>query len=361
MGKLITFEGIDGSGKTSIIEGVKEQLTSKGYSVITLQEPGGTVMGETIRDLIKSDIQRHETTDMFLFFASRNDMVRHALYPAIGIYDFVLLDRYVDSTVAYQGYGLGRDIAFIDTINRQFLKTVRIDKTIYVDVDLDVASQRRKLRGERPDKYEDDAFLERVKDGYEQIIKTNPDRFFIVENNDNLSDSINLVTKAILNVGTTDITRQKLQEHEGKELVLRATAVRPGRRQEDTPTLLLKDVHRKYSSNIICDHAWVDYTREVVKAGTIAPGDGIEFKATIKRYKKYNHGEYVEEIGLSEIKDVKVVKPTKLPETDDNDEWVRNDLAYINNVTDETLFNELLSRYVRFITAMLYKYYNTDK
>lgn len=356
--KVITFEGIDGSGKTSTISGVKETLEEKGKKVLVLREPGTTVMGESIRDLIKSDTVRHMSTDLMLFMAARNDMVKQVLSPAVGLYDYILIDRYTDSTLAYQGYGLGIDIDMIRTMQRYITKDVRIERTIFLDVSLEEASNRRNDRAETTDKYEDDEFLKRVYDGYMELIKLEPDRFLVVKNED-LDSTVKQVVNDILRVGKKQVTRRTVERHAGETMTMRAVVSRPGRTQEDQPTLMLKEVKKKGGRRIMADHLWVPYTRELVMAGTLVPGDMIEFTATATAYKKKYRGQEVDEYGLSDVKDVIVLKQVPIPK-ESQDELSRNDLSYIYSVTQEDLYNELLSRYVRFISAMVYKYFKGD-
>lgn len=358
MSKLITFEGIDGCGKSSVIEGVKQKLEAKGHNVLVLREPGTTAIGESIRELIKSETPRHPSTDLYLFLASRNDMVKQVLVPASGIYDYILIDRYTDSTVAYQGYGIGYDISTINILQRAITKDVRIDRTIYLDVSLEEAEKRRQLRGDAVDKYEDAEFLKRVKEGYEIIIKNEPDRFVVLKNED-LNKTIDTAVRTIIHQTKTDVTRTTLKQHAGKELTLRAVVARPGRDKDELPTLMLKHVKKKHGQKIMADHIWVPYTRDIVLAGSLIPGDIIEFTATATPYVKRHRGQDVDEYGISDVKDVKLVKAAQFPK-DIEEDWTRNDLSYIHSVTQPELYNELLSRYVRFVSAMIYKYYNGD-
>lgn len=355
MGKVITFEGIDGSGKTSVIEGVKQALESKGHKVLVLREPGTTVLGEKIRDLLKSDTVRHKSTDLYLFLASRNDMVKQVLYPASKLYDYILLDRYTDSTLAYQCYGNGHDLDTVSVLQRMITKDVRVDKTIFLDVTLEEAKHRRALRGESEDSYENSEFLQSVYDGYQEIIKREPDRFIVLKNND-LERTIQTATNAIIHQTKSNVSRQTLKKVSGEKITLRAIIARPGRDKEDKPTLLLKEIKKKGGRKVLTDHVWIQYTRELVKAGTLVPGDMIEFTAVATPYTKIYQGQTIEEYGISNITDVKPVKLVVLPDMEED--WGRSDLAYIHSVTQPEMYDELLSRYVRFLSAITHKYYN---
>lgn len=361
MSKVITFEGIDGSGKTTVIQEVKKNLEEKGYSVIVISEPGTTSMGEHLRTLIKSNVPRHPSTDLLLFLAARNDMVKQVLVPALTIYDYILMDRYVDSTLAYQGYGLGMDKGTIMQFNRLVTKDVRIDHTIYLEVPIQEAQARRALRGqpEEADKYEDNQFLKRVRSGYQEIIRKEPDRFSVIRNTD-LSQTIVKATKVILQLSELDTARKTLSKKGGEQLTLRATVVRPGKSKVDgKPTLLLKDVRQKHGRKILTEHIWIPYTRSVVKGGTLMPNDVIEFTATVADYQKTYRKQTITEYGLTDIHSVKLVKQHPQPEGL-YDEWERNDLSYIHSVEIEELFERLLLRYVNFVSAMVYKYYKGE-
>ena len=355
MAKLITFEGIDGSGKTSVIQGVKDQLESKGFKVLVLREPGTTKLGEHIRELIKSDMPRHQTTDLFLFIAARNDMVQQVIVPSLKIYDYILLDRYTDSTLAYQGYGLGYDINVIKTLHRAITKSAPIDKTIYLDVDIETAKARRATRV-GTDKYENDEFLTRVKQGYEECIRQNPDRFIVLKNQ-NLEKTINIATKAIIHQTKSDAKRVNMSRQEGETITVRAEVGRFGRDYDGNPTILLCQVKQKYKRVILTDHVWTSYAREFVKAGMILPGDLIEFTATVTPYKKLVRGEEITEYGFSDVEDVKIISAIPIPKDIDED-WHRMDLNYIHAVTVPEVYDELLSKYVGFISAMSIKYLN---
>lgn len=355
MGKVITFEGIDGSGKTSVIEGVKQSLESKGHKVLALREPGTTALGEEIRNILKSDITRHPSTDLYLFLASRNDMVKQVLYPASKIYDYILIDRYTDSTIAYQCYGYGHELDTVSILQRMITKDVRVDKTVFLDISLDEAKRRRKTRSDKKDVYEDDEFLQRVSDGYQEIIRREPDRFIVLRNDD-LNRTIETAVNAIINQTKSDVTRSTLKRNSGERMTLRAIIARPGRDKEDKPTLLLKDIKKKGGRKMLTDHVWVQYSRELVKAGSLLPGDMIEFTAVATPYTKSYQGRMVEDYGISDIESVKAVRLLPTPKMDET--WERSDLAYIHSVTQPELYEELLSRYVRFLSAMAHKYYN---
>ena len=171
MGKLITFEGIDGAGKTSLIEATAKKLEVNGYTVRVLQEPGTTDMGKEIRKLVKSDLERSKLSEILLFQASRSDMVERELKPALEKYDYMLLDRYIDSTIAYQGYGNQFNLDILNDLNRLATNGCLPYKTLLIDVDLETARDRARKRGEK-DKFDKDLeFAQRVYNGYQKLSK----------------------------------------------------------------------------------------------------------------------------------------------------------------------------------------------
>lgn len=181
MGKLITFEGIDGAGKTSLIEATAKKLEVNGYTVRVLQEPGTTDMGKEIRKLVKSDLERSKLSEILLFQASRSDMVERELKPALEKYDYVLLDRYIDSTIAYQGYGNQFNLDVLNDLNRLATNGCLPYKTLLIDVDLEMARERARKRGEK-DKFDKDLeFAHRVYEGYQELSKE-LDRMIVIPN-----------------------------------------------------------------------------------------------------------------------------------------------------------------------------------
>lgn len=196
--KLISFEGIDGSGKSTLLKLSAEKLKELGYKVLTVQEPGTTDMGLQIRSLIKSDINRSPLSEVMLFMASRADMVENVIRPALEQYDFVLMDRFIDSTIAYQGYGNGNDIEMLKTLNSVATGNLIPDKTIYVHVPLNTAQARAHARGDITDKFDIDlAFAKRVYDGYAELITDS--RFIVVENTKTLEKALETCVKHLTN------------------------------------------------------------------------------------------------------------------------------------------------------------------
>ena len=241
MGKIISFEGVDGVGKTTVINTLKEELIKQDKSVLVIQEPGTTEFGQEIRELIKKPTNRSQLADVLLFIAARADMVQKVLKPASKIYDYILIDRYIDSTIAYQGYGNGNDISLLDYLNRAVINNILPNKTILLTIPLDVAEDRRKKRGEASDKYEDAEFLKRVEEGYEKLAYNNPDRIVKIPNI-KIDNTIKEIIKVINSNENVQHKREKLAKSHEERLTYRAVVGRPGRDLDGNPTLLLTKV-----------------------------------------------------------------------------------------------------------------------
>lgn len=181
---LITFEGIDGGGKSTHIKATASHLRKKGLDVLVSREPGGTEIGEQIRNVIldKKNQEITPETELLLFNASRAQLVQQVLRPHLEAGGVVLLDRFYDSTLAYQGYGHGLDLGTLEKIITFATGGLVPDLTIYLDLSPQVALDRRyrgSLFGEEFDRLDgaEARFRERVVQGYEAIIAANPQRF----------------------------------------------------------------------------------------------------------------------------------------------------------------------------------------
>lgn len=183
-GLFITFEGSEGCGKSTQLSRLGKQLREKGYRVRELREPGGTPVGEEIRQTLKHS--HHETemcpeTELLLMNASRAQLVREVIRPALADGEIVLCDRFFDSTVAYQGYGRQLDLSKVQSIIDFAVAPNQPDLTLLLRIPGDLSRTRRARRlpeGEGWDRFEsaDHAFFERVNRGYEAIAAANPER-----------------------------------------------------------------------------------------------------------------------------------------------------------------------------------------
>lgn len=168
---LLSFEGIDGSGKTTIINHLVEKLKQRSLSVKVLQEPGTSKMGQQIRKLLKTSTPRTSLSELLLYEASRADMVETILIPSLKKYDVVILDRYIDSTIAYQGYGNKNDIELINKLNQIATKGITPDISFFIDVNVEEAKKRRLKRNEcHNDMLDtDDKYANDVYNGYKKL------------------------------------------------------------------------------------------------------------------------------------------------------------------------------------------------
>jgi dTMP kinase len=184
-GTFITFEGNEGSGKSTHISRLAARLRSMGHVVRTLREPGGTPIGEEIRHTLKHSHANHDMTseaELLLMNASRAQLVREIIRPAIAAGEVVLCDRFYDSTTAYQGYGRGLDLGSVRTMIELAVGDTKPDLTLLLLVPQEVSEFRRSARQSTlpfmRDRMEeaDRSFFERVAKGYEIIAAAEPDR-----------------------------------------------------------------------------------------------------------------------------------------------------------------------------------------
>ena len=192
---FITFEGIDGSGKSTQIQLLKEMLEKRNHVVTILREPGGNIFSEQIRQLLlDSKEQVDPRCELLLFTAARAQLVGSVIRPALEAGNIVICDRYIDSSVAYQGYGRGLSIESIESINDFATAGLIPDITFIFDLSVDDAAKRAGFRSNdnqtKPDRMErsGDAFFERTKQGYLEIAKKSDRNIFIINANDAMND-----------------------------------------------------------------------------------------------------------------------------------------------------------------------------
>ncbi|OGG22145.1 dTMP kinase [Candidatus Gottesmanbacteria bacterium RIFCSPLOWO2_01_FULL_40_10] len=183
-GIFITFEGLEGSGKSSQIGLLASQLKELNYNIKATREPGGTRIGELIRQIThnKDNVDLTSVTESYLMAASRAQHVREIIRPALEQGMVVLCDRFLDSSLAYQGYGRGLGEDEITVINKLAIDDVFPDLTILLDVAPELGFQRRDGSGkiDRLDLQQSD-FYHRVYEGYKKLADKNRGRFFIVD------------------------------------------------------------------------------------------------------------------------------------------------------------------------------------
>ena len=191
MNKLITFEGIEGSGKTTQIKLVAEYLLEKNVPLLVTQEPSGTDIGRKIGGILFNSEHYYmcAETEMFLFCAARAQHVREVIMPALKQNKVVLCDRFSDATYAYQGFGRGLDHDFIKLINDYSSMHLKPDLTLLFNLPVEIGLQRANARNnqlEKPsstDRFERENmdFHRRISEGYLNILKNEPDRFRLID------------------------------------------------------------------------------------------------------------------------------------------------------------------------------------
>ncbi len=183
-GKFITFEGTDGSGKTTQIKLLEEYLKNKGYEVVLSREPGGTKVSELIRDLIldPANTEIVPLTEMILYAASRAQHVAQIIKPSIEAGKIVICDRFVDSSYAYQGCGRGLDLRSIADVNRVAIDGISPDITFFLDINPETAIKRR-INATGADRIEQEKldFHKRVYEGYKKMSLLFPDRIMTID------------------------------------------------------------------------------------------------------------------------------------------------------------------------------------
>ena len=184
---FITFEGLDGSGKTTQIHLLTAYLRNQGYDVILTREPGGTPIGDQIREVLHTlkNAEMHPRTELLLYTASRAQLIEQVIKPHLKSGTIVLCDRFVDSTLAYQGYGHGLELALLRTILEFATGGLKPDLTMYMDISVaDGLKRRRKAASQGEEWNRLDAlaseFHERVWQGYQALIAEDPARWQVI-------------------------------------------------------------------------------------------------------------------------------------------------------------------------------------
>jgi dTMP kinase len=188
-GLFITFEGSEACGKSTQVKRLETRLLKLGRETITVHEPGFTQIGKEIRRLLlhaKSGETMFPETELLLFAASRSQLVREIIIPALARGVVVVSDRFYDSTTVYQGVARGLDFEFIERLNEFAVQNCRPNRTFILDLDVKVASDRqlRRIRtAEKPDRIEElplDFFI-KVRNGYHKLAAEEPDRIKIID------------------------------------------------------------------------------------------------------------------------------------------------------------------------------------
>lgn len=200
-GIFITFEGGEGSGKTTLLEGIYENLLKRGFPLLKTREPGGTHVGEAMRNLVLHDKERLAPyTELCIYLASRAQHVADVILPALRGGKIVLCDRFNDSTVAYQGYARGLGMVLVGRFCNFIAQDLRPDLTICLDLDPSIGLARLVKKSKNSlDKIENEnvAFHQKVRDGFHLIAEEDPTRFKMIDGEqdekDVLAQAMNLI------------------------------------------------------------------------------------------------------------------------------------------------------------------------
>jgi dTMP kinase len=181
---FITLEGPEGSGKTSHIPYLVEYLRERGFTVFPTREPGGTSIGEQIREVIHDlkNVEMHPRTETLLYQAARAQIVEQVFKPRLAVGEIVISDRYYDSTIAYQGYGHQQNLEQVRTLVKYATGGLVPDLTVLLDVDVEEGLRRKKKDNEwnRMDAYTVE-FHRRVRAGYLEMVQAEPGRWVVVD------------------------------------------------------------------------------------------------------------------------------------------------------------------------------------
>ena len=184
MGRLITIEGLDGAGKTTLASGLVQELRSSGVRAHLLREPGGVVLAERIREVVKDPSLRvGARAEALLYAAARAQLVEEAVRPLLEADAWVVLDRFLDSSLAYQGAGRGLGIDEVRAVNLFGTGGLAPDRTLLLRVDPAVGRSRQAGRGEAPDRLEREAddFFAAIAAAYDAIAAAEPERVRVVD------------------------------------------------------------------------------------------------------------------------------------------------------------------------------------
>ncbi|NUN68466.1 MAG: dTMP kinase [Bacteroidetes bacterium] len=189
---FISFEGIDGSGKTTQAKKLSARLEDSGKKVLFLREPGGTEISEQIRQILlnKKNLKMTQISELLLFSASRAQLVTEVIKPALAAGTIVITDRFVDSTTAYQGSGRGLHIGGVKSINALATSGLMPRRTFFIDIPVAEMYERRRSSGQEIDRMEmsNEDFYQRVREGYQEIAADEPGRFITIDGRQSIGE-----------------------------------------------------------------------------------------------------------------------------------------------------------------------------
>ncbi len=199
---FITFEGIDFCGKSTQVELLEKYLAEKGKTVRIIREPGGTSISEKVRSILldKKNSEMHFESELLLFASARAQLVREIIIPSLEKGEFIISDRYHDSSVAYQGYGRGIELDFVTKLQKFAIGTAIPDITFFIDIPVDeFIARKQKVKEGSLDRMENSkiAFYEKVRLGYLEIAKTEK-RFLVIDGLKSIDEIHYIIVSSIL-------------------------------------------------------------------------------------------------------------------------------------------------------------------
>ena len=198
-GLFITLEGIEGAGKSTAVDFIEDFLTKEGHDVIKTREPGGTVIGEQIREILLKNENYTLTydTELLLIFSARAQHIQEVILPALSSGKIILCDRFTDASYAYQGGGRGIDASRINLLEKWVQGDLRPNLTLLFDLDVSIGMQRTKKRSDA-DRFEREEinFFEKIRNTYLERAKNEPQRFRII----NSASSLESVKEQIITI-----------------------------------------------------------------------------------------------------------------------------------------------------------------
>ena len=199
-GKFISIEGGEGAGKSTLLAGLRQAIVQRGIRLVQTREPGGTQLGEAARAIVLDPAQRGLTAEaeLLLMFASRAQLVREVIAPALDAGQWVLCDRFADASYAYQGGGRGQPVERIAELERWACDGLKPDLTLLLDLPIATGRARAAGRGEADRiEVEADAFFERIRSIYRERAAAEPDRFRVLDASQSPADVLKAATQAI--------------------------------------------------------------------------------------------------------------------------------------------------------------------
>jgi len=198
--KFITLEGMDGAGKSTHIPSIIEMLKARGHEVVSTREPGGTPLGERLRELLLHEVM-HAETETLLMFAARREHIANVIVPALQRGAYVLSDRFTDATFAYQSGAKGVSASKVEILEQWVQEDLQPDITLLFDVPVEISIAR--LAGARsPDKFERESadFFTRIRNAYLDRASQNPQRFRVIDGSKSLEEVAKTVKDIIATI-----------------------------------------------------------------------------------------------------------------------------------------------------------------